>query len=571
MFAQGTFLQTGQETPEQIARKRQFIEGLMPRFGQANTTAEGLGHLAAGVVSGLLNRRLDKKESAGRQSALDSLSNLRGGSAKPGGLSVLGMQPYTPTEGQSVANDTIQTLVRQGLTERGLPPHVVEGALLNIQDESGFDPTINERSPLVPGSRGGYGLMQWTGPRRVALEQYAAERGASPGDLNTQLDFIVQEMGGSEANAGRAILSTKNPQEAASAWLTQYLRPAPENVQKRQQRYMGEVDTAPYYQALQNPFLTQEERQIVLGQLEEMQAAPLRDLQMQQAQMGLEKDRMELQQMQQPRPEYRVLSTQEVQQLGLPQGTYQRAPNGQLSQLAQPDQGTDDLKEYQFARQQGYQGTLAEFMRDMRAAGATTVNVGEDTSELNKKLDAQEATIWGEHLKAGAASSSVQADMQALSELISVAPQGPIQGRLAERFPGFSTAGSAFESIVKRVAPSLRTPGSGATSDIEYQGMLDSLPKLSNNPDANRAIAQMMRAKAQINMERAQAIQAYRNGDIPVQEARRALSEIEAKSIMTPEIRRLLGISGVNSPELPDSSQDGSSATSSGIKWRIVE
>lgn len=38
-------------------------------------------------------------------------------------------------------------------------------------------------------------------------------------------------------------------------------------------------------------------------------------------------------------------------------------------------QPTDDIREYEFARSQGYQGSFTDFMRDMRRAGATSVSV----------------------------------------------------------------------------------------------------------------------------------------------------------------------------------------------------
>ncbi len=47
--------------------------------------------------------------------------------------------------------------------------------VMNFKDESGLDPGINEANPIVPGSRGGYGLYQLTGPRRKAYEAFAQQ------------------------------------------------------------------------------------------------------------------------------------------------------------------------------------------------------------------------------------------------------------------------------------------------------------------------------------------------------------------------------------------------------------
>src|SRR5882672_7744691 len=62
--------------------------------------------------------------------------------------------------------------VVDGLTKRGVPEHVAQGVAMNFRDESGLAPGINERNPTS--GRGGFGLAQWTGPRRRNLENYAA-------------------------------------------------------------------------------------------------------------------------------------------------------------------------------------------------------------------------------------------------------------------------------------------------------------------------------------------------------------------------------------------------------------
>lgn len=119
------------------------------------------------------------------------------------------------------------------LVQRGLPEHVALGIVRNLQDESGLDPGINELSPVVPGSRGGFGLAQWTGPRRHALESFAAERGVPASDPDVQFDFLMTELRGPESNAYRSVISTSTPEEAASAFATDFLRPAPQHLDRR--------------------------------------------------------------------------------------------------------------------------------------------------------------------------------------------------------------------------------------------------------------------------------------------------------------------------------------------------
>ena len=126
-----------------------------------------------------------------------------------------------------------------GLVKRGMAPHVAEAFAWNARDESRMDPGINEIAPLVPGSRGGFGLMQWTGPRRRALEAFAAERGVDVADPQMQMDFLMTELQGPEASAARAIFAAPDAQTAAAAIVNKFLRPAEVNRAKREAAYLG--------------------------------------------------------------------------------------------------------------------------------------------------------------------------------------------------------------------------------------------------------------------------------------------------------------------------------------------
>lgn len=135
--------------------------------------------------------------------------------------------------------------IREGLKARGLPEHIANGFIANFKDESNLNPGINEAAPVVPGSRGGFGLAQWTGPRRKALEAFAASQGKPVDDLDVQLDFLMTELSGSEAGAGAAIMSAKNAPEAAAAIVNNFLRPAEQHRASREAEYLGMDAGAP--------------------------------------------------------------------------------------------------------------------------------------------------------------------------------------------------------------------------------------------------------------------------------------------------------------------------------------
>lgn len=117
-----------------------------------------------------------------------------------------------------------------GLVQRGVPAASAVGITANLGIESKYDPGINEIAPLVPGSRGGFGLAQWTGPRRRQFEAYAGDNLA---DLDTQLDFLVHELNTTEKRARDAIYSASDPVEAARLTSEKFLRPGIPHLDRR--------------------------------------------------------------------------------------------------------------------------------------------------------------------------------------------------------------------------------------------------------------------------------------------------------------------------------------------------
>lgn len=163
-----------------------------------------------------------------------------------------------------------------------------------------------------------------------------------------------------------------------------------------------------------------------------------------------------------------------------------------------------------------------------------------DSSKLRQKFNEEVGTkMFPKYLQEGAVAGGLKQGMELLDAL-GTAPQGPLVGRLAQAFPGFDTNAAAFESIVKRLAPAQREPGSGSTSDIEYQGMLQSLPSLINDPNANKLISGMVKAQAQISMERADIVTRWQAGELNDGQAFKALNDLNGRSIMTPELQTMI-------------------------------
>lgn len=228
-------------TPEDIAAQRKIAQSLMTQgmdYSPVQSPWQGAARMAQALLGGYQSGEADRAstvnglESTALRNEAMGLPMAASAPVAPAVSAAPASAPAMPT-GQNVA------AIRAGLLERGLPEHVADGFLMNFKDESGFNPGLNEAAPIVPGSRGGYGLAQWTGPRRVGLEQFAASKGLPVSDINLQLDYLSNELKGSEAPAAQKIMATSTPGDAAAVIARSFLRPAQEHLDRRVAQYTG--------------------------------------------------------------------------------------------------------------------------------------------------------------------------------------------------------------------------------------------------------------------------------------------------------------------------------------------
>jgi hypothetical protein len=170
---------------------------------------------------------------------------------------------------------------------------------------------------------------------------------------------------------------------------------------------------------------------------------------------------------------------------------------------APKDNSTNLMKNYKFMRDRGmsHEEALAQIK------SGTTINLGEKGNQkFLEALNKGKGTELAAQMQAGAKATEVNMDLKVLFDLASEAPTGAIAGRFAEMFPEFNDFSALRQSIIKRVAPTLRVEGSGSTSDIEFQGMIDGLGRLTNSREANQAIVGIMIEKNNFNIARARII-----------------------------------------------------------------
>lgn len=129
--------------------------------------------------------------------------------------------------------------------------------------------------------------------------------------------------------------------------------------------------------------------------------------------------------------------------------------------------------------------------KELRKSGATQVNVGDRTlaAERAKQQAAAEENAIN--------SMNSAADVRAIVDILKPYKGGRIdefKSDLGAYMPGTSlaqvtTANQLATSIVNRIAPTLRVPGSGATSDFDANMFLNSIPRLITYAEGRELMA----------------------------------------------------------------------------------
>lgn len=565
------------KTPEQVAREREIAQALMANgadFSPVDHWLQGAARAAQAGVGAFKDWRASNAEQAGREGYQSRWDNIFGSSqtvsADPVASALMGA-PQTASDATaalaSVPSGDTAGYIRNGLIQRGLPEHVADAFLLNFQDESGLNSGINEAEPVVPGSRGGYGLYQLTGPRRVAYEQYAQQLGVDPSNVDAQLDFMMSELQGPEAAAAQAILSAPDTGSAAAAIVNKFLRPAEEHRARRVAQYTGgggagqQVAQAlmgggnavggasPSMQDLiglaSDPWANDAQKAIVqslLGQ-QMQQQDPMYQLQMQAAQQGLTKGDLEIQQLLNPQikpvevngrlvnpatgeviADYSDPNTATVGNSVIDVNT------GLPIYEGQPEPTTDMQNYDAYAADEIAAGRQPvgrmEYEQAIRASGATNItnNLG-GTDEFYKKLDTDLGAQQVALIEAGQVAQGNNMRLGQLEQHLTNAPQGAqgalvqFAGSLGLPMEGLSDV-QAAQAIINQMVPGQRPPGSGTMSDADLALFKQSLPSIMNQPGGNTAIIQTTRAINDYMIKQAEIARMIANREVTPAEGR---------------------------------------------------
>ncbi|MBR9766042.1 MAG: hypothetical protein GYB53_21625 [Rhodobacteraceae bacterium] len=159
-------------------------------------------------------------ELADRRMAAEAARQEGQGVANPGQPLAMSDFDFSPAGNASPRDNRIGYVFGR-LLERGMQPHIAAGWIGNFMAESG--PGLD---PFALGDNGNaFGIAQWNGPRKRALEAFAQARGKPASDLDTQIDFLFHELETSEAGAWAQIQGARTAAEAAELVSTKFERP----------------------------------------------------------------------------------------------------------------------------------------------------------------------------------------------------------------------------------------------------------------------------------------------------------------------------------------------------------
>lgn len=276
------------------------------------------------------------------------------------------------------------------------------------------------------------------------------------------------------------------------------------------------------YTALQNPWLSEGQRDLIVNEIQRRQqeADPVRQMQIQKLQ--------------------REINAPVKRDTSVVNGRLVDNQTGKV--IAEyPDEAkpTADRQNYEFYRDFEVKngrtplGPL-EWEQAQRKAGASTtsVTVGEG-DKFYENLDRKNAETFAAMSDAGIQARGRLGQIDRLEGLFSNVPQG-IEGgfkKLAGDWGipvGDSTSDiQAASALIEKMVPEQRPPGSGTMSDADIKMFRNSLPKILNQPGGNELIFQTMRGIAQYEEQMGEIADAVADRAITPAEGRKRIRELK--------------------------------------------
>jgi hypothetical protein len=228
------------------------------------------------------------------------------------------------------------------------------------------------------------------------------------------------------------------------------------------------------------------------------------------------------------------------QMLSSPNIAVQRQGRALAQQLMQKrmelDKPTDEQREYAQAQRQGYQGSFFQYKTDLAKAKAQNITIDQKAEgSFDTKAGQLQADRYNDMVKSGADAKNMVSDLTALKDLGSrittgktaefQAAIGPYAEALGIKIDGLDDM-QTYKAIISKLAPQMRVPGSGATSDFEMRTFLEALPGLGKTPGGNELISTTLEAIAQHKVTASEIASKALNKEITRSDAEKQLREL---------------------------------------------
>lgn len=523
-------------TYEQMMQAR----ALADQFAMAQQAPQNVGEGWTALGRAFAERRLrgqaNQAEQQGKSQANDLWSSLWG-RYYGGGPSASTSGGAVMTPGQQIGSDTMAAL--------GKGPSSYRDAIAAIESRgSGDYSAVGPTNPKLGRALGRYQIMEANLPswsqaalgRQVTADEFMANPQIQDQIFDHRFGGYVQQYG---------------PEGAAQAWFG-----GPGGVGKTDRKdvlgttvgdygrkfmaNMGGAENIPLdvlANAAANPYMSEGQRS-VLGSLlqqrmQQQQNAsdPAYQMQMQQAQLGLQKSQLELEQMQRPAPlDLKTFTGPDGAVYSFNPATGQAQPLTGAEQPPRP-MTADERAQWGIPQNDMTPYYLKDGVPQPIGKAGVTVNNQMGGNKFDEVFATEDAKALGAVSTAGIEAQSNIGRIARLGELMANSPSGSeavFKSMLGDY--GIATEGldnlQAAEALINAMVPGQRPPGSGTMSDRDVELFKKSLPRLINTPEGNAQILSTLRGIAEYDMQRGAIVQALRSGQIDRAQAFEALQSI---------------------------------------------
>lgn len=377
IFGQGTDI----SDPKELARRRAIVDAMMAQQAQQGAPrnlGEGIFSAGNSIANALTDRNLKRKEDKARQDAagaLPGIVDLLNGGTPPffpsGSPQSQPIPARDPNSSEAIASDTMSALGKPNFTPgdrdsfvAAMMPHAME-----VSKRTGLDPRLviaqaaqetgwGKSAPgnnffgiKSHGKAGGNNLQtrEFMNGQNVTINDSFRAYGGMGESAQDYAQFLMDnpryrdmlsagDLDGQLAALGRSGYAT-DPNYASSVGSIARSIQLPGGEMPSAQSAQPNAGTRTFNPEIinqlaalsSNPYASEGQRQIaaLLMQQQVQQMMPQDPMKA----LELERAQLEIQQMRNPQAEYNVLSADEVAQLGLPPGSYQRGADGKISQV----------------------------------------------------------------------------------------------------------------------------------------------------------------------------------------------------------------------------------------------